>query len=81
MPRPRYQMTDDDVTVVHRWVRAKFRETGWPREGASLTAWDKFPLDPPTASCNGLQWKWLRIAINENLGPDYLHLSIPSGRD
>ena len=32
-------------------------------------------------SCNGLQWKWLRTAINENLGPDYLHLSIPSGRD
>ena len=31
--------------------------------------------------CNGLQWKWLRTAINENLGPDYLHLSIPSGRD
>ena len=32
-------------------------------------------------TCNGLQWKWLRTAINENLGPDYLHLSIPSGRD
>jgi transposase-like protein len=31
--------------------------------------------------CNGLQWKWLRTAINENLGPDYLHLSIPSGRN
>src|SRR2546428_12390176 len=31
--------------------------------------------------CNGLQWKWLRTAINGNLGPDYLHLSIPSGRD
>jgi len=31
--------------------------------------------------CNGLQWKWLRTAINENLGPDYLPLSIPSGRD
>jgi hypothetical protein len=31
--------------------------------------------------CNGLQWKCLRTAINENLGPDYLHLSIPSGRD
>jgi hypothetical protein len=31
--------------------------------------------------CNGLQWKWLRTAINRNLGPDYLHLSIPSGRD
>jgi hypothetical protein len=27
MPRPRYQITDDDVAVVHRWVRAKFRET------------------------------------------------------
>src|SRR5215475_11905647 len=35
----------------------------------------------PTAKCNGLQWKWLRTAINENLGPDYLPLSIPSGRD
>src|SRR5215831_15901542 len=32
-------------------------------------------------SCNGLQWKWLRTAINGNLGPDYLHLSIPSGQD
>ena len=30
---------------------------------------------------NGLQWKWLRTAINGNLGPDYLHLSIPSGPD
>jgi hypothetical protein len=27
MPRPRYQMTDADVIVVHRWVRSKFRET------------------------------------------------------
>jgi hypothetical protein len=35
----------------------------------------------PSLSCNGLQWKWVRTAINENLGPDYLHLSIPSGRD
>ena len=31
--------------------------------------------------CNGLQLKWLRTAINGNVGPDYLHLSIPSGRD
>jgi hypothetical protein len=72
MPRPRYQMTDDDVTVVHRWVRAKFRETGWPREGASLTAWDQFPLDPPTASklqqwcdrfLDAAQWKQLHAVI------------------
>src|SRR5262249_20162581 len=33
------------------------------------------------ATCNGLQSKWLRTAINGNLGPDYLHLSIPSGQD
>jgi hypothetical protein len=33
------------------------------------------------SKCNGLQWKWLRTAINGNLRPDYLHLSIPSGRD
>ena len=38
-------------------------------------------MDTTTANCNGLQWKWLRTAINGNLGPDYLHLSIPSGRD
>jgi hypothetical protein len=38
------------------------------------------PLVAPP-SCNGLQWKWLRTAINGNLGPDYLHLSIPSERD
>jgi hypothetical protein len=31
--------------------------------------------------CNGLQWKWVRTAINGNLGPDYMHLSIPSRRD
>jgi hypothetical protein len=34
-----------------------------------------------SGSCNGLQSKWLRTAINGNLRPDYLHLSIPSGRD
>jgi hypothetical protein len=32
-------------------------------------------------NCNGLQWKWLRTAINGNLGPDYLHLSSTSGQD
>jgi hypothetical protein len=32
-------------------------------------------------SCNGLQWKWVRTATNGNLGPDYMHLSIPSKRD
>src|ERR1043166_9948316 len=39
------------------------------------------PVITTIPMCNGLQWKWLRTAINEILGPDYLHLSIPSGRD
>jgi hypothetical protein len=34
-----------------------------------------------TFSCNGLQSKLAGTAISENLGPDYMHLSIPSGRD
>src|SRR5438094_585341 len=72
MPRPRYQMTDDDVAVVHRWVRAKLRESTWPRLGASLTAWDRFPLDHPTASTlqqwcdrflDAAQWKQLHAVI------------------
>ena len=32
-------------------------------------------------TCSGLQLKRAGTAINGNLGPDYLHLSIPSRRD
>src|SRR5262249_22808019 len=32
------------------------------------------------ANCNGVEWEWLRTAINGNLGPGYLHVSFPSGR-
>jgi len=73
MPRPRYQIADDDVAVVHRWVRSKFRETTWPHHGASLTAWDQFPLDHPTArKCqqwcdrflDAAQWKQLHAVIH-----------------
>jgi len=72
MSRPPYQIADDDVAVVHRWVRAKFRETAWPQPGASLTAWDRFPLDHPTASnlqqwcdrfLDAAQWKQLHAVI------------------
>jgi hypothetical protein len=72
MPRPRYQIANDDVPIVHRWVRAKFRETAWPREGASLTAWERFPLDHPTATqlqqwcdrcLDAAQWKQLHAVI------------------
>src|SRR5689334_16332274 len=72
MPRPRYQIADDDVAIVHRWVRAKCRETAWPRSGASLTAWERFPLDHPTATklqqwcdrfLDAAQWKQLHAVI------------------
>jgi hypothetical protein len=58
MPRPRYQIAEADVAVVHRWVRSKFRETA--------------PLDTPTAEqlqqwCNqyldAAQWKQLHAVI------------------
>ena len=58
MPRPRYQIADADVAVVHRWVQAKFRETA--------------PLDPPTTEqlqqwcdqcLDAAQWKQLHAVI------------------
>src|ERR687888_59356 len=58
MPRPRYQIADADVTVVHRWVRSKFHETA--------------PLDAPTAEqlqqwcdrcLDAVQWKQLHAVI------------------
>jgi hypothetical protein len=35
MPRPRYQFTEDDVPVVHRWVHAKLRDPAWRPQAAS----------------------------------------------
>jgi hypothetical protein len=58
MPRPRYQMADADVAVVHRWMRSTCRETA--------------PLDPPTTEqlqqwCDRCldagQWKQLHAVI------------------
>jgi len=72
MPRPRYQLTDDDVAVVHRWVRERFRTHGWPEDWPSLTAWDRFPLDKPATNtlqrwCDRFldtsQWKQLQAVI------------------
>jgi hypothetical protein len=37
--------------------------------------------DSRDRSCSGLQLKWVRTAINGNLGRHYLHLSIPPGQD
>src|SRR6266436_1263671 len=72
MPRPHYQIADDDVAVVHRWLRPKLREATWSHHGASLTAWDQFRLDHPTArKCqqwydrflDAAQWKQLHAVI------------------
>ncbi len=58
MPRPRYQIAEADVAVVHRWVQSKFRETA--------------PLEPPTTEqlqqwcdrcLDAAQWKQLHAVI------------------
>jgi len=38
MPRSRYQFTEEDVPVVHRWVHAKLREIAWPQHETARTA-------------------------------------------
>src|SRR5712691_3053343 len=58
MPRPRYQIADADVAVVHRWVRSKFRETA-PldhRTTEQLQQWCDRLLD-------AAQWKQLHAVI------------------
>jgi hypothetical protein len=50
MPRPRYQITEEDVPVVHRWVQAKCRDTVRHQPNAARTAWDQFPREHPTAT-------------------------------
>ena len=45
MPRPRYQVAEGDVPVVHRWVYAKCRDAVWPQHNAARTAWDQQSCD------------------------------------
>ena len=49
MPRTRYQFTEADVPVVHRWVQAKLHTPSWPQPAAARPARDQFPHDQPTA--------------------------------
>jgi hypothetical protein len=72
MPRPQYQITKDDVRIVHRWIRDRFRTRGWPEDWPELTAWDRFPLDNPTAKklqpwcdrfLDAAQWRQLQAVI------------------
>src|SRR5712691_7652450 len=53
MPRPRYQIAEDDVAVVHRWVRSKFHESAPPEQ---LQQWCDRWLD-------AVQWKQLHAVI------------------
>lgn len=72
MPRARYHITTADVPMVHRWIRARFRDNQWPRHWPQLTAWDTFPLEKPTAKkrqawcdrfLDATQWKPLQAVM------------------
>lgn len=49
MPRLRYQITDEDIAVVHRWAYAKLRDAAWPQPAVSQRARAAFPCEHPTA--------------------------------
>jgi hypothetical protein len=72
MPRPRYQIAEADVLVVHRWAYAKLHDTAWPPHAAASKARDEFPREQPTAQqlqqwCNRYleapQWTQLQAVI------------------
>ncbi len=74
MPCRRYPLIDEDVSTVHRWIRERFRTRSpdWPKEWGSLTAWDRFPLERPTAKklqkwcdrwLDADQWRQLQAVI------------------
>lgn len=50
MPRTRYQFTNADVPVVHRWVHAKLRDPAWPQSASAPMAQAQFPSAQPTAA-------------------------------
>jgi hypothetical protein len=47
MPRPRYQIADEDVPVVHRWVYTKFRDAGFPQQIKEVLEFAARSLDVP----------------------------------
>jgi hypothetical protein len=42
MPRARYQFTEADVPVVHRWVQTKLRDPAWPQPTRVLNSGGNF---------------------------------------
>jgi len=72
MPRPRYQFTEEDVPVVHRWAHAKLRAPVWPQPDTARTARAQFPREHPTATqlqqwceqyLEATQWTQLQAVI------------------
>jgi macrodomain Ter protein organizer (MatP/YcbG family) len=72
MPRPRYQLTEADVPVVHRWVQAKRHDPTWPQPEAARTARDQFARTQPIVEAlqawcarflEAPQWRQLQAVI------------------
>jgi hypothetical protein len=72
MARPRYQIAEKDIPVVHRWVHTKCRNTAWPQPNTAHTARNQFPHATPTAEqlqqwCDrfleATQWTQLQAVI------------------
>jgi len=72
MARPRYQIAEEDVPIVHRWGHTKCRDTAWPQPNAAHTARDQFPHAQPTAEqlqqwcdrfLDSTQWTQLQAVI------------------
>lgn len=72
MPRPRYQLTEADVPVVHRWVQAKLRDPIWPQPDAAHTARHQLARVQPTVEAlhawcarflASSQWRQLQAVI------------------
>jgi hypothetical protein len=72
MPRPRYQLTEADVPVVHRWVQAKLHDPTWPQPEAARTARHQFARVQPTVEAlhvwctrflEASQWRQLQAVI------------------
>jgi hypothetical protein len=72
MPRPRYHLTEEDVSVVHRWVQTKLRDPTWPQPNTARTARDQFARAQPTVEAlhawcarflEAPQWRQLQAVI------------------
>jgi hypothetical protein len=72
MPRARYQFTEKDVPIVHRWAHTKLHDPAWPQHNTARSARDQFPHQHPTAPqfqqwcdqyLDATQWTQLQAVI------------------